>query len=110
MNETCRRTAWPSEAADCSAARSGSARRTATSVMADDISLSSWARHASSAKNQKSAMGSSTIAMTATSIGPEKTDPPEANIGPSEDSAYGEPYQRCDSRNLERPVGRLLLQ
>ena len=80
MNETCRRTAWPSEAADCSAARSGSASRTATSVMAEDISFSSWARQASSARNQNSAIGRSTVASTATSIGLENTDPPDASM------------------------------
>ena len=69
MNETCRRTAWPSEAADCSAARSGSARRTATSVMAEDISFSSCARHASIARNQNSAMGRKMVAATMIIIG-----------------------------------------
>ena len=62
MNETWRRTAWPSEAADCSAPRSGSARRTATSVMAEDISLSSCARHASMARNQNRAIGRQMVA------------------------------------------------
>ena len=76
MNETCRRTAWPSEAADCSAARSGSARRTATSVMAEDISLSSCARQASSARNQNSAIGKQIVAAATTIIGLAKKEPP----------------------------------
>src|SRR6185503_10336293 len=76
MNETCRRTACPSEAADCSAARSGSASRTATSVIADDISLSSCARQASSAKNQNSAIGRQMVAAATTIIGLAKKEPP----------------------------------
>ena len=99
MNETCRRTAWPSEAADCSAARSGSARRTATSVMAEDISFNSWARQASSARNQNSAIGSSTVAATATSIGLEP--PAGRQHGPGEDDAD----RRAIRRRRRRPPG-----
>ena len=51
MNETWRRTAWPSEAADCSASRSGSARRIATSVMVEERRRSSSVRQASSASS-----------------------------------------------------------
>ena len=76
MNETCRRTAWPSEAADCSAARSGSASRTATSVMADDISFNSCARQTSSARNQNSAIGKLMVAAATTIIGLAKNELP----------------------------------
>ncbi len=69
MNETWRRTAWPREAADCSAARSGSASRTATSVMAADMSFSSCARQASMARNQNSAMGRKIVAATIIMVG-----------------------------------------
>ena len=57
MAATCRRMVWPREATDCSASLSGSARRTATSVMAEAIKRSSCARHTSSAKNQKMTIG-----------------------------------------------------
>ena len=83
MNETCRRTAWPSEAADCSAARSGSARRTATSVMAEDISFSSWARQASSARNQNSAIGRQMVAAATTIIGLVRSEPPAGPLDAS---------------------------
>ena len=76
MNETCRRTACPSEAADCSAARSGSASRTATSVIAEDINFSSCARQASSARNQNSAIGRQTVAAATTIIGLAKNELP----------------------------------
>ena len=79
MNETCRRTAWPSEAADCSAARSGSASRTATSVIADDINFSSCARHTSSARNQNSAIGKLIVAAATTIIGLVRNEPPETS-------------------------------
>ena len=113
MNETCRRTAWPSEAADCSAARSGSARRTATSVMAEDISLSSWARQASSARNQNSAIGRQMVAAATTSIGLAKKSrrgPVGREHGPHQQGADGKPAARRARRQLEGPARRLLLQ
>jgi hypothetical protein len=73
MNDTCRRTAWPSDAAACSAPRSGSASRTATSVMAEDMSFSSCARTASMARNQNRAIGRPMVASTTTIIGLVKT-------------------------------------
>jgi hypothetical protein len=75
MNETCRRTAWPSDAAACSAPRSGSASRTATSVMAEDISFNSCARTASMARNQNKAIGRPIVASTTIIIGLVKTAP-----------------------------------
>ena len=75
MNDTCRRTAWPSDAAACSAPRSGSASRTATSVMAEDMSLSSCARTASMARNQNRAIGRPMVASTTIIIGLVKTAP-----------------------------------
>ncbi len=63
MNPTWRRTAWPSEAICCSATRSGSASRIATSVMVDDLRRSSSARQDNSASNHKTATGT-TMAVT----------------------------------------------
>ena len=114
MNETCRRTAWPSEAADCSAARSGSASRTATSVMAEDINFSSWARQASSARNQNSAIGSRRWLRRPPSSDWRRTScrwrDVGASHGPRQQGADGKPAARCRRRQLEGAAGGLLLQ
>ena len=69
MKPTWRRTAWPSEAAFCSAKRSGSARRMATSVMVEDRRRSSSVRQASKAINHSSAMGTTMAAMVRNVVG-----------------------------------------
>ena len=69
MNDTCRRMDWPSEATDCSAMRSGSARRMATSVMVEERRRSSSARQASSARNHVTAIGTRTAATVRNVVG-----------------------------------------
>ena len=59
--------------------------------MAEDISFSSWARQASSARNQNSAIGSSTVAITATSIGLE-SPPADASMAQAKMAPIDEPY------------------
>ena len=73
MKLTCLRTVCPSEVTACSAPMSGSARRTATSVIADDISFSSCARHTNVARNQKIAIGSTSVADNVSSNGVANT-------------------------------------
>ena len=68
---TWRRTAWPTEAICCSAMRSGSASRIATSVIAEDISLSSCARQAINASSQNSAIGMRIVAASVIAVGRE---------------------------------------
>src|SRR5204862_2252743 len=48
--------------------------------MADDISVSSWARQASRARNQKRAIGKMMVAMTTTSIGLETPGPADDSV------------------------------
>src|SRR3990170_829748 len=67
----------PTEATDCSASLSGSASRTATSVMAEAMRRSSWARQTRSARNQKMTIGTrmATAAVSAEAL-PTKPDTP----------------------------------
>ena len=117
MNETCRRTACPSEAADCSARRSGSARRMATSVIVDDLRRSSSARQASSATTHITPIGHDDGGEG------EEGGGARQQVEPAHDrSARAERQQRKDAVPMARPddagdggiledgVRRLLLQ
>ena len=97
--------------------RSGSASRTATSVMAEDIRRSSCARQTRIARNQNSAMGMMTVAMTATMAGLESRSAvlPEVSKclledGPGQNQAEDEPDDRGDERDQKRRPRRPLLQ
>ena len=69
MKPTWRRTAWPSEAAFCSARRSGSAKRMATSVMVEERRRSSSVRQARMAISHSSAIGTMMAAMVRKVVG-----------------------------------------
>ncbi len=85
MKETWRRTACPSEAIDCSAARSGSASLMATSVMVDDLSRSSSARQDRSASSHSTAIGTA-IAVKVKKVAGRDTRSNQPWIGASEPS------------------------
>ena len=116
MKPTWRRTAWPSEAAFCSAMRSGSARRMATSVMVEDLRRSSSVRQASRAISHSIAMGTTMAAMVRNVVGRvTRSSRAEhrrvgADRGERERDADGRPDDAGDGGELERRVRRLLLQ
>ncbi len=97
MKPTWRRTAWPSEAAFCSARRSGSARRMATSVMVEERRRSSSVRQASRAISHSSAMGTTMAATVRKVVGRrDEVEPAEhrrvgADRGDGEGGADGAP-------------------
>src|SRR3990172_4536663 len=67
----------PTEATDCGASLGGGGSRTATSVMAEAMRRSSWARQTRSARNQKMTIGTrmATAAVSAEAL-PTKPDTP----------------------------------
>ncbi len=106
----------PTEATDCSASRSGSASRTATSVMAEAMRRSSCARQTRSARNQKMTIGTrtATAAVSAEALPSRPESPAEADLGrdqaEGEKAADEEPGHRGDERHQEGRARRPLLE